>query len=965
MSIFANVFVGNTANDGTGTPLRNAFEIIDQNFANIAGGSAGAPVQSVAGRGGNVILTVNDVQGVASNVYVASLFNGYAYTNSNVANYLPTDSTIIAIQTSVNLANAAIVTANTGVVGYVNTLVTNLAGTIANTSNDHNNLNNAVTNITTLFSNAASQTVSINLINANVTAANAAIVTANSAVVSYVNAQDSLLQAEITAANVAIANVSSAWQANAAVLYADIQTNNTNEVTLGNYITAANAAIVTANSAVVSYVNNLVTPIQSNIVTLLNNANNLSGALTNITTLSTGVNLINANITAANLAIASLQSNAATQSAQIVAANAAIVTANTAVVSYINSLIAPIQANTANILTTDTNLAGALTNITTLTNDINLINANVSAANIAGINVASEITATNANVTAANLAIITANSAVVTYVNSLIAPIQANTANILATDATLVGALNNITTLAADVILINANVTAANAKIATQAGTITTLNTDVAALTANVTTGPFTISGNVRSANLIATNSVISTTGYFWANGAEYVTSMSSTGNITFVGDNISSVDNSGGINFYSNGKIHIESLTGFDSSNPAYWVDIGNLQNVNTGNLGINFSNAGSFANTTVATYDWWDGIGSGQTNNSSTKHATFGLYRGDGVPGNGQTRAYITFDTGSAAATAPIAVQANSAVITNGDNITVGNIYTLGGHLRTTAPIANVFNSTNTLYMGIGANVILLGNVNSTVTTQGNLAVTGNVISNNYQFANGVNILSTVTSNTATVSASLQTLQANVGAFELYANTNISTNTTNIQTLNANVGAYEIATNANLGTATTNIATLFSNAATQTTQINAVNANVTAANTAIVTLQTQTYSNANVAAYLPTYAGNVTAGNVISNNHLFANGVNILSTVTASSSISSGSSSIGFQGAGGNILLDVGGVQVATVTQTQLTVLGNVTAANIGITGNTGFPTNTATIKGWARVTVGGTAYWTPLYQ
>jgi len=62
---------------------------------------------------------------------------------------------------------------------------------------------------------------------------------------------------------------------------------------------------------------------------------------------------------------------------------------------------------------------------------------------------------------------------------------------------------------------------------------------------------------------------------------------------------------------------------------------------------------------------------------------------------------------------------------------------------------------------------------------------------------------------------------------------------------------------------------------------------------------------------------------------------------------------------------LLDVGGVQVATVTQTQLTVLGNVTAANIGITGNTGFPTNTATIKGWARVTVGGTAYWTPLYQ
>jgi hypothetical protein len=801
MSIFANVFLGNTANDGTGTPLRNAFEIIDQNFANIANGIAGAPVQSIAGRGGNVLLTVNDVQGVASNVYVASLFNGYAYTNSNVANYLPTDPTIIAIQTSVDLANSAIVTANTGVVNYVNTLVTNLAGTIANTSNDHNNLNNATTNITTLFANAATQAVSINLVNANVTATNAAIVTANSAVVSYVNDQDSLLQSEITAANIAISNLSTAWQANAAVLYSDIQTNNANEVALGNYITAANAAIVTANSAVVSYVNNLVAPMQSNIVTLLNNANNLSGALDNITTLSTDVNLINANVTAANLSIVSLQSNAIIQATQIAAANAAIVTANSAVVSYVNSLIAPIQANTANILVNDTNLAGALTNITTLTNNINLINANVSAANIAGVNVATEISATNANVAAANLAIITANSAVVSYVNSLIAPIQANTANILATDATLVGALNNITTLAADVVLINSNVTAANSKIATQAGTITTLITDVASLTANVTTGPFTISGNVQSANLIATNSVISSAGYFWANGAEYVTSMSSTGNITFVGDNISSVDDNGGINFYSNGKIHIESLTGFDSSNPAYWVDIGNLQNVNTGNLGINFSNAGSFANTTVATYDWWDGIGTGQTNNSSTKHATFGLYRGDGVPGNGQTRAYITFDTASAATTAPIAVQANSAVVTNGDVITVGNLYSLGGHLRTTAPIANVFNSTNTLYMGIGANVILIGNVNSTVTAQGNVAI---------------------------------------------------------------------------------------------------------------------------------------SGNVISNNHLFANGVNILSTVTASSSISSGSSSVGFQGLGGNILLDVGGVQVATISQTQITVLGNVTAANITASGN-----------------------------
>ena len=927
---FANVFVGNTANDGTGTPLRNAFEIIDQNFANIlAQGNVVGAVTSVAGRTGPVTLTVNDVTGAASISYVNSLVGAAeTYSNSNVAAYLPTDPTVQAIEANVTAANAAIVTANSAVVSYVNTQITALAGTIANTSNDHNNLNNAITNITTLFANAATQTVEINSINANVTAANAAIVTANSAVVSYVNAQDSILQAEITAANVAIAGVSSAWQANAAVLYSDIQTNNSNEVELSNQITAANAAIVTANSAVVSYVNALVTPIQSNIVTLLNNANNLSGALTNITTLTNDVALINANVTASNVAIASLQSNAATQAAQITAANAAIVTANSAVVSYVNALISPIAANTANILATDYNLAGALNNITTLTNDVVLINANVTAANLAISEIESDLSEINSNITAANAAIVTANTAVVSYVNALIAPIAANTANILATDATLAGAITNITTLTNDVVLINANVTAANAAIvtansavvsyinsslttiqanvaaanlaiATNSGSITTLNSDVAGLTANLTTGNISIFGNVTGYAIVSTGPSISTTGFFWANGTEYVTSISPTGNITFVGDNISSTDAAGGINFYSNGKIHIESLTGFDSSNPAYWVDIGNLQNYNTGNLGLNFSNGSGFSNTAVFTYDWWDGIASGQTNNSSIKHSTVGLYRGDGVPGSTVTRAYITFDTASAGATPAIAVQANSAVIAAGDIIADGNLYTTGGHLRTTAPIDNVFNLTSTLYMGLGANVLLIGNVNSTITAQGNLAVNsnitaGNILTNNHLFANGVNILTGINSNFTTV-----------------------------------------------------------------------NANVTAANAAIATLQNEVYSNANVAAYLPTYSGNVTAGNVLTNNYLYANGTSIFSSISGGTTINNGGSSVSIPVSGGNVLVDVGGVQVASFTQTQMTVVGNVVAANIGLTGNTGHPTNTSTVVAWARVSVGGVAYWTPLYQ
>lgn len=39
--------------------------------------------------------------------------------------------------------------------------------------------------------------------------------------------------------------------------------------------------------------------------------------------------------------------------------------------------------------------------------------------------------------------------------------------------------------------------------------------------------------------------------------------------------------------------------------------------------------------------------------------------------------------------------------------------------------------------------------------------------------------------------------------------------------------------------------------------------------------------YGNTNVAAYLPTYTGNLTAGNILSNNYLYANGVNILTGI------------------------------------------------------------------------------------
>ena len=134
----------------------------------------------------------------------------------------------------------------------------------------------------------------------------------------------------------------------------------------------------------------------------------------------------------------------------------------------------------------------------------------------------------------------------------------------------------------------------------------------------------------------------------------------------------------------------------------------------------------------------------------------------------------------------------------------------------------------------------------------------------------------------NIGTIYTHLNTLDANVGAYESWANANLATQTTNFDTLNANVGAYQLWANANLATQTTNFDTLYANvgayeiyananAATQAGYIDTINSNVAAANTAIATLQTQVYSNANVASYLTVFNGNINAGNIGLSGNLY----------------------------------------------------------------------------------------------
>ncbi len=656
MSDFSYVFLGNAANDGTGTPLRTAFQIIDENFANIAAGNANviinSPVNSVAGRTGNVVLTVNDVAGAANVAYVdAAVTAGNAYVESIAANIANSNLAALTSQVSTLDANVGNITVEitainsnlatqTSDISTINstlsTYTTEIASTNSNLANLYtelnntiNNVNGAVNNITTLFANASVQETEIASLGANISAANVAIQTVDTAwqsnaAVQYQQIQDNTLLIQQVSANVAGANTS-IISANIGML---AHVEDLNQQMAAN-VAAANLAIVTANTAVVSYVNTEISAVDDNIVVL----NNDITALNN--------NIVSANSYAYSIDVAWH-------------ANAAV-------------LYTDIQTNNANEL--------ALGNL------IANVSANVTAANVYATGYADTLNlAMTANVTAANLAIVTANTAVVSYVNTQLAVIDSNLANV-----------------ASEINSINANVAAANLHIANNSSTITQIDSTVANILTTLTVGPISVLGNITSGNISANSAVYATTGFFWSNGAQYITSVSPTGNITFSGDTISSVDNTGGINLNANGKIHMQSLTGFDSSNPGYWVDIGNLQYYNTGNLGINFSNGSGYSNTAVITYDWWDGTSMGQTNNSSVKHSTIGLYRGDGVPGTGQTRAYITFDTESAGAQPAIEVLANSAAVVANiittDLTAYGNInYTMGNYQNWTSNVYTI---------------------------------------------------------------------------------------------------------------------------------------------------------------------------------------------------------------------------------------------------------------------------------
>ena len=173
------------------------------------------------------------------------------YDDTNVAQYLPTDSTIISLK-----ANAS-------------TQANSINSIFANIATQTGNANSQQITINSLIANSISQESKINSLRANVNAANSAIITANVGMKSYVDSISTnwISNAAIQAVSInsILANLA-AQTGNALVqqdtidyLLANTVSQQANISSLRANVNAANSAIITANVGMKLYVDSVTT----------------------------------------------------------------------------------------------------------------------------------------------------------------------------------------------------------------------------------------------------------------------------------------------------------------------------------------------------------------------------------------------------------------------------------------------------------------------------------------------------------------------------------------------------------------------------------------------------------------------------------------------------------------------------------------------------------------------------------
>lgn len=413
------VITGNSASDGTGDPVRTAFTKINENFTELYGGNvqitaANIRVFSVAGRVGNVQLSVSDINNAASIGYVNSAIS------SNIAAY--SGSIIAQLNANINAANLVIADHESRIIA--------VEGAVATNSIDIDNLNTVKADITYVDNSID------NAINTSIVALTVVDINAN-----------------ITAANLKILDLYSNAAAQASTLAvlssnAVVQATAINSLTINAASQSDSLTTLTANS--ISQ--------QNQIVGLIGNTGILAN---NIGTLSSQLSIINSNITAANLSITSLQSNATTQSLSIDGLSTDIA----AILVSLNVL----GANAAAQSVTDNIL---LANAAAQAIAINAINANISEVNVGSINLI------NANITAANILIssLIANvSGLASNAGSQGQSLLILNANVSASNLLVSGISSTVGTHTTEINTLNNNINAANLNITNNTSNISSL----------------------------------------------------------------------------------------------------------------------------------------------------------------------------------------------------------------------------------------------------------------------------------------------------------------------------------------------------------------------------------------------------------------------------------------------------------------------------------------------------------
>ena len=870
--IRGNVLGGTTPVNDLYLTLTSLSNVIVGNIATVSAvGVPVAPVLRVNGLTGNVTLTVNNINGAASKAYVN------AAISANVANVTGTVTDSL---------RANIIAANAVIANNSNRIIT-LENNAAAQASQINNLVSVKANIS-YVDTSIENALSGNAILANVAAVNANVVAANVAILLRANLSGASFSGNISANSISATNfirtdtyfvagseinqAQGQQYANPAALffgnssqtistrYYQLNLQNLDPLGTGDYTVTAddgndasnyvaygiggsqindpnfpsvkphdgyvfamggNLLIQSQTNSVCIMAGNLETPqisfttgnvlqFRSNVVIQFADGTIQSTAFGG----NTNVSAINANIAAANVAISQLQSNAAAQALELDS-----LTANSATQgSILNTLV-----------------ANAATQSLAITN----INANVSAyqtfanANVSALSTA--VSVINANIVAANLNITTllSNASLQSQdIDNLQSNAQSQQGNIIALQS-------NSAAQAVQINLLNANLTAANTNITslTTQGTqinllnanLSAANVNISSLQSNAASQQLELDNLQNNVNFYLSNVAFSNANVAAANARIIVIDAnlgSTSTNVSILQSNVATL-NSTKVNLTA-GNVQANYFIANANIKIASTLEVGNLTPINYPGLGGVFvGNVDSYYQVVVQ-----------NLNSGPNASSDFVVTADDGDDSNN----YINIGINSSGFTGNFVVPAGDTGLPEFAHD--GYITVIGGNAA--------LRGDQNIFLAANRSVVAVAKDGDLTLFNTNLRFSDSTIQ-----STAIQDVPGLYANIGTAYNNIDSINANIGSFQLYSNANIGTAYNNIDSINANIGSFQIYSNANLATQSTNFTTLNANVGALSTNFSSLDANIGSyqifANTNIVSIQSnlgayQTFANANL---------------------------------------------------------------------------------------------------------------------